>query len=79
MDNVHNFGGDHEPQLVVVPRDLYYHEVAYVRGLEARVKELEAQTQTLKKLLAECQEAENERRYDAMMDDGRDFTPPYEP
>jgi hypothetical protein len=68
-----------EPQLVVVPRDLYYHEVAYVRGLEARVKELETQTHTLKKLLAECQEAENERRYDAMMDDGRDFTPPYEP
>jgi hypothetical protein len=37
------------------------------------------QIKTLKKLLAECQEAENERRYDALMDDGRDFTPPYEP
>jgi hypothetical protein len=23
-----------EPRMVVVPKDLYYHEVAYVRGLE---------------------------------------------
>ncbi len=24
-----------EPQAVVIPRDLYYHEMEYVRGLEA--------------------------------------------
>jgi hypothetical protein len=27
---------------VVVPKELYYHEIAYVRGLEARVAKLEA-------------------------------------
>ena len=27
---------------VVVPKELYYHEIAYVRGLEARVAVLEA-------------------------------------
>ena len=31
-----------EPIAVVVPKDLYYHEVDYVRGLEARVARLEA-------------------------------------
>jgi hypothetical protein len=31
-----------EPELVVVPRDLYYHEVAYVRGLEEKNTELHA-------------------------------------
>ena len=30
------------PKAVVVPRELYYHEVAYVRGLEAKVAELVA-------------------------------------
>lgn len=30
-------------EFVMVPRDLYYHEVAYVRGLEARIKRLEAE------------------------------------
>lgn len=30
------------PVAVVVPRELYYHEVKYVRGLETRVKELES-------------------------------------
>jgi hypothetical protein len=34
-----------EPIAVVVPKELYYHEVAYVRGLEARVAKLEAATQ----------------------------------
>jgi hypothetical protein len=28
------------PQAVVVPRDLYYHEVAYVRGLEAALRDI---------------------------------------
>jgi len=31
-----------DPTLVTVPRDLYYHEVAYVRGLEADNKRLRA-------------------------------------
>lgn len=31
-----------EPVAVVVSKELYYHEVAYVRGLEARVAKLEA-------------------------------------
>ena len=31
-----------EPIAVVVPKDLYYHEIDYVRGLEARVAKLEA-------------------------------------
>ena len=31
-----------EPIAVVVPKDLYYHEIDYVRGLEARVANLEA-------------------------------------
>lgn len=31
-----------ELKLVVVPRDLYYHEVAYVRGLEAEIERLRA-------------------------------------
>jgi len=29
-----------EPEIVVVPRDLYYHEVAYVRGLEKEIERL---------------------------------------
>jgi hypothetical protein len=29
-----------EPKLVMVPRDLYYHEVAYVRGLEAALRRI---------------------------------------
>lgn len=32
-----------EPELTMIPRDLYYHEVTYVRGLEAdneRLREL---------------------------------------
>ena len=29
-------------QIVVVPKELYYHEVAYVRGLEKRIEALEA-------------------------------------
>jgi hypothetical protein len=29
-----------ELELHVVPRDLYYHEVAYVRGLEAEIERL---------------------------------------
>lgn len=28
------------PELTLVPKDLYYHEVAYVRDLEAKVKGL---------------------------------------
>ena len=31
-----------EPVAVVVPKELYYHEVGYVHGLEARVVELKA-------------------------------------
>jgi hypothetical protein len=31
-----------KPIAVVVPKDLYYHEIDYVRGLEARVAKLEA-------------------------------------
>jgi hypothetical protein len=31
-----------EPIAVVVPKEFYYHEVEYVRGLEARVAKLEA-------------------------------------
>lgn len=27
-------------QMTTVPRDLYYHEVAYVRGLEAALRDL---------------------------------------
>ena len=29
-------------QIVAVPKELYYHEVAYVRGLEKRIEALEA-------------------------------------
>lgn len=35
-----------EPIAVVVPKELYYHEVGYVRGLEARVAKLEEVIQT---------------------------------
>ena len=35
-----------EPIAVVVPKELYYHEVDYVRGLEARVAKLEEVIQT---------------------------------
>ncbi len=30
------------PRLTTVPRDLYYHEIAYVRGLEAKVADAAA-------------------------------------
>ena len=29
-------------EIVMVPKELYYHEVAYVRGLEKRIEALEA-------------------------------------
>jgi Ni,Fe-hydrogenase III large subunit len=31
-----------EPTLTTVPRDLYYHEVAYVRSLETEIERLRA-------------------------------------
>jgi regulator of replication initiation timing len=40
-------------KIVTVPRDIYYHEVAYVRGLETAVAELRAENGKLY--------AENER------------------
>lgn len=33
---------DNNLRIDVIPRDLYYHEVAYVRGLEKRIDALEA-------------------------------------
>jgi hypothetical protein len=40
-----------EPVAVVVPKELYYHEVGYVRGLEARVAQLEAALREARKML----------------------------
>lgn len=34
------------PIAVVIPKEWYYHEVSYVRSLEARVKELESLLET---------------------------------
>lgn len=48
-------------------------------AVRAALAEAQATITTLKKLLAECQEAENERAADRFYADGRDFTPPYEP
>lgn len=33
---------DNNLRIDIIPRDLYYHEVAYVRGLEKRIEVLEA-------------------------------------
>jgi BMFP domain-containing protein YqiC len=38
-----------ELRIDMVPRELYYHEKAYVRGLEARIEELETALRTLVK------------------------------
>jgi hypothetical protein len=34
-------------KIVCVPKDLYYHEIDYVRGLEARIAALEAALQSI--------------------------------
>jgi hypothetical protein len=40
-----------ELKVVVVPKELYYHEVAYVRGLEAEIERLRKETQHLREAL----------------------------
>jgi hypothetical protein len=39
-----------ELRIVTVPKELYYHEVAYVRGLEAEIERLRAALTDIEKL-----------------------------
>jgi hypothetical protein len=43
------------PEIVVVPKELYYHEVAYVRGLEAEVELLRKEVAKLRSELLQSQ------------------------
>ena len=40
-----------DPEIVTVPRELYYHEVAYVRGLEAQLATAMAKIDEMDRLL----------------------------
>ena len=41
-------------QIVAVPKELYYHEVAYVRGLEKRIEALEAALRLAEEVLSQA-------------------------
>ena len=41
-------------QIVMVPKELYYHEVAYVRGLEKRIEALEAALRLAEEVLSQA-------------------------